>query len=130
MELGRWVWSLVISACLTSNRFSPQAIERDYLTVEARFHAMLRHWARSVSPPNWSALLRALRSTVIDCGVIASKVETILVSVDVHTQWVVDVSIIIQSHTQSIELPRDDVMPPTPDIDPQGKVLLSLATVD
>ena len=80
------MWSLVISECsLTSNRFSPQAIERDYPTVEARFHAMLRHWARSVSPPNWSALVRALRSTVIDRGVIASEVETILVSVDVHT---------------------------------------------
>ena len=80
---------------------------------------------RSVSPPNWSALIRALRSTVIGRGVVARRVETILVSVDVHTWLVVDV----QSHTQSDELPRD-VTPPTPDIDPQGKVLLSLATTD
>ena len=42
-------------------------------------------------------------------------------SVDVHTWLVVDV----QSHTQSDELPSDDATPPTPDIDPQGKVLSS-----
>ena len=82
---------------------------------------MLHHWARSVSSPNWSALVRALRSTVIGRGVIARRVETILVSVDVHTWLVVDV----QPHTQSDELPSDDATPPTPDIDPQGKVLLS-----
>ena len=101
--------------------FLPQAIERDYPTVEARFHAMFHHWARSVSPPNWSALVRSLRSTVIGRGVTARRVETILVSVDVHTWLVVDV----QSHTQSDELPGDDATPPTLDIDPQGKALLS-----
>ena len=37
------------------------------------------------APPNWSALVRALRSTVIGRGVVARRVETILVSVDVHT---------------------------------------------
>ena len=52
---------------------------------------------------------------------VARRVETILVSVDVHTLLVVDV----QSHTQSDELPSDDATPPTPDIDPQGKVLSS-----
>ena len=42
-------------------------------------------------------------------------------SVNVHTWLVRDV----QSHTQSDELPSDDATPPTLDIDPQGKALLS-----
>ena len=111
------MWSLVTSECLIDNRFSPQAIERDHFTVEARFHTMLHYWARSTSPPNWSALVRALQSTAIGRVDIASRVETILVSVDVHTWLVVDV----QSYTQSDELPSDDAKPPNFDIDPQGE---------
>ena len=61
---------------------TPQAIEREHPTVEARFHAMLRHWVRRASPPpSWSALIRALQSPVMDQGGIAEEIKKMPVSV-------------------------------------------------
>ena len=76
--LGRWEWSLIISECLTDNHCPPQAIERDHSSVETRCTAMLQHWVQRVTPqPTWSALVRALGSSVINRGDIADKVKAL-----------------------------------------------------
>ena len=60
----------------------PQAIESDYRFVDVCFHAVLRHWVRRTSPPlTWTALVRALKSPVINRGDIAEEIELKLVSV-------------------------------------------------
>ena len=54
----------------------PQAFESDYRFVDVCFHAVLRHWVRRTSPPlTWTALVRALKSPVINRGDIAEKIE-------------------------------------------------------
>ena len=54
----------------------PQAIESDYHFVDVCFHAVLRHWVRRTSPPlTWTALVRALKSPVINRGDIAREIE-------------------------------------------------------
>ena len=59
----------------------PQAIESDYRFVDVCFHAVLRHWVRRTSPPlTWTALVRALKSPVINRGDIAEEIENMLVS--------------------------------------------------
>ena len=63
------------------NLQSPQAIERDHSSVEARFRAVLKKWVRRTTPsPSWSALARALKSPVINRGDIAKKIEARMVS--------------------------------------------------
>ena len=55
----------------------PQAIESDYRFVDVCFHAVLRHWVRRTSPPlTWTALVRALKSPVINRGDIAEEIES------------------------------------------------------
>ena len=54
----------------------PQAIESDYRFVDVCFHAVLRHWVRRTSPPlMWTALVRALKSPVINRVDIARGIE-------------------------------------------------------
>ena len=54
----------------------PQAIESDYRFVDVCFHTVLRHWVRRTSPPlTWTALVRALKSPVINRGDIARGIE-------------------------------------------------------
>ena len=60
----------------------PQAIESDYRFVDVCFHAVLRHWVRRTSPPlTWTALVRALKSPVINRGDIAERIQPKLVNV-------------------------------------------------
>ena len=55
----------------------PQAIESDYRFVDVCFHAVLRHWVRRTSPPlTWTALVRALKSPVINRRDIAEEIES------------------------------------------------------
>ena len=63
----------------------PQAIESDYRFVDVCFHAVLRHWVRRTSPPlTWTALVRALKSPVINRRDIAERIQPKLVSIYVH----------------------------------------------
>ena len=63
----------------------PQAIESDYRFVDVCFHAVLRHWVRRTSPPlTWTALVRALKSPVINRVDIAEEIE----STQVREQYV------------------------------------------
>ena len=59
----------------------PQAIESDYRFVDVCFHAVLRQWVRGTSPPlTWTALVRALKSPVMNHGDVAKEIENIPVS--------------------------------------------------
>ena len=63
----------------------PQAIESDYRFVDICFHAVLKHWVRRTSPPlMWTALVRALKSPVINRGDIAERIQPKLVSINVY----------------------------------------------
>ena len=54
----------------------PQAIESDYRFVDVCFHAVLRDFVQTTFPPlTWTALVRALKSPVINRGDIASEIE-------------------------------------------------------
>ena len=71
----------------------PQAIESDYRFVDVCFHAVLRHWVRRTSPPlTWTALVRALKSPVMDRkdvarGIEANQVRLYVVVVLVHCYY-------------------------------------------
>ena len=54
-----------------------QAIESDYHYVDVCFHAVLKHWVRRTSPPlMWTAIVRALKSPVINRRDIAEDIES------------------------------------------------------
>ncbi|XP_064406837.1 uncharacterized protein LOC135351545 isoform X3 [Halichondria panicea] len=54
-----------------------KSLEKDYRWVEPCFEAMLTHWVkRSSPPPSWSALVRALESSAIARGDIATTIKT------------------------------------------------------
>ena len=74
----RKVRSICLLVCELYNlKPHPQAIESDYRFVDVCFHAVLRHWVRRTSPPlMWTALVRALKSPVINRGDIAEEIES------------------------------------------------------
>ena len=83
IELGidygtRKVRSVCLVVCeLYDLKPHPQAIESDYRFVDVCFHAVLRHWVRKTSPPlTWTALVRALKSPVINRKDIAEEIES------------------------------------------------------